>query len=813
MKNWTPYISDHTINAICWTLIHSLWIGLAIALLSGLVITVTRKSSAVLRYNLLCGILVLFSLSVCLMFCLEMWTPANHQGPLHVGQFILAPDNHMIIVPATTVPYLSLTSRMVVFLDEYANIIFLVWLLLFVLKSLKMAGGLFYIQRIRNYRIHDVSEEFKHKIEMFSRQIGIRRAVRLVQSELVKVPVAVGWLKPMILLPMGILLQLSPEQLDSILWHELAHIRRRDYLVNILQGLVETVFFFNPGLLWLSSLIRTEREACCDDMVLTRMNRKANYLEALLAFGYEDNSRLSLAMSIGSGNQLRDRMKRMINQENKRLNVVEKVVLIAGIVILSAFTGLPKTTQNAVKQLVNVMIKKPDHIINSKATALDPLKKQTIPQSADLAVIDTLRGRDTLVRFRSVLFKQSDADMANNDIRAEDTTGKKYHFIILGGKLVAMDINGEKVKESDLPKYQYLITQIDVEVLEKRHIRETDMAGFKANHPDAKFKGDKRFDKRHYVDSLRMKSSDRLRLEKNVMSFMNSDLQVMHERFRNDSISYADQKNRALNVIADLVHDKAVPDPASVKWFGLSNTEFLVNGQKQNDEMQQRYKAKYGIYKDYGLYYGPVQMHGVGVFIDVTDPRPPLPPRPRQPKEPRQPGSGYVRPKYADSNAWKLRQLIKQQQSFAADQVKKRGKLIKNQQVFASDQAKKREQIMQQQQALRADQEFEGLKRQWVTKSAINLQPVITSVISDLVSANVIHDKSDLIKFNLTNSALMVNGIKQPEELHKKLRAKYLERPDYSIGAGITADPNFGLHFNAINGNRGLGITEGPDSP
>ena len=67
---------------------------------------------------------------------------------------------------------------------------------------------------------------------------------------------------------------------------ELAHIRRRDYLVNILQGWVETVFFFNPGLLWLSSLIRSEREACCDDMVLGRMNRKANYLEALLSFGY-----------------------------------------------------------------------------------------------------------------------------------------------------------------------------------------------------------------------------------------------------------------------------------------------------------------------------------------------------------------------------------------------------------------------------------------------------------------------------------------------------------------------------------------------
>jgi bla regulator protein BlaR1 len=172
------------------------------------------------------------------------------------------------------------------FLNQNANIIFMIWLLLFIFKTLKMVSGLLYIQRIRNYKTHTVTKELKLKIEQLSSQMGIRRAVCLVQSELVKIPVAIGWLRPMILLPMGIVFQLTPEQLDGILWHELAHIHRRDYLVNILQGFVETIFFFNPGLLWLSSLIRTEREACCDDIVLNRLDRKASYLEALLSFGY-----------------------------------------------------------------------------------------------------------------------------------------------------------------------------------------------------------------------------------------------------------------------------------------------------------------------------------------------------------------------------------------------------------------------------------------------------------------------------------------------------------------------------------------------
>jgi hypothetical protein len=89
----------------------------------------------------------------------------------------------------------------------------------------------------------------------------------------------------------------------------------------------------------------------------------------------------------------------------------------------------------------------------------------------------------------------------------------------------------------------------------------------------------------------------------------------------------------------------------------------------------------------------------------------------------------------------------------------------------------------------------------------------MANITEDLVNANVLKNKSDLVKFNLTNSALMVNGIKQPDDLHEKLKAKYLEKQDYKINSDIAAKPYFGLHFNAQNGAMGLGITDGPDSP
>ena len=819
---WTPYVSDHTIHAICWTLIHSLWLGLAIALLSGLVITITRKSSAALRYNLLCGTLMLFTVSVGVTFCIEMWTPTIDRGPFRLEQPVFSPDNHVIIIPAGT-PHVGFITRTAELLNAYANIIFMAWLLLFALKSLKMAAGLLYIQRVRNYRIHEVSEEFKHKIEMFAAQIGIRRTVRLVQSALVKVPVAVGWLKPMILLPAGILLQLSPAQLESILWHELAHIRRRDYLVNILQGILETVFFFNPGLLWLSSLIRAERESCCDDIVLSRTAHKANYLEALLSFGYQDHNGTTFAMSIGSGNQLRDRLKRMVSHENKRLSMVEKVVLAAGLVLLSAFTTLSKDNPIIRNLIVKFRDKSGDVVTKHMAVSMHRLPEgQRVNESKPGArEKHTIFVTDTSIRFTSVLFKNSDADPTNNDIRAMDEKGNKYHFIVVEDKIASMEINGEKVAENKLPEYNYMLRIIENELAEKKRVRDNDVFRLKELKDQYDTDADHA---RISKDSLKSKGKAfrKSPLPRNPKDMSPepyaAKLAVMQRRFREDSLNYTSQQDRAYNVIADLVEDKVVSEPARVKWFGLSSTEFIVNGIKQPSELQQKYMVKYGVHPDYGLYYGPVQMWGKGVFIDADPLRPPLPPtKPRQPKAPREPNSGWVKPALKDSATLRVEQLIRRQQAFATAQDKNWQQILKEQKLFPGDQDSKREQIVQQQRRSLAEQNLK-MQQKWLKSDRKfahdpDILAAVTGIVSDLLRANVLSDKNDLVKFNLTNSALIVNGKKQSDDLYQKLKTKYLTRQDYKMNFDIADKPYFGLHFNAKSGAMGLGITDGPDSP
>ena len=114
-----------------------------------------------------------------------------------------------------------------------------------------------------------------------ARRLGIRRAVQLMESSLTDVPGVVGWFSPVILFPVGALAGLGPGQVQLIITHELAHVRRHDYLLNLIQTGVETLFFYHPGVWWLSRRIRLEREHCCDDIVVAEFTDRRLYAEAL----------------------------------------------------------------------------------------------------------------------------------------------------------------------------------------------------------------------------------------------------------------------------------------------------------------------------------------------------------------------------------------------------------------------------------------------------------------------------------------------------------------------------------------------------
>jgi beta-lactamase regulating signal transducer with metallopeptidase domain len=366
----TSLIPNDIAKAIAWTLIHSFWIGLLFAAVAGIIVTFSKKSSSRLRYHLLCATLIAFVLVMTFTLFHELRT---NSGITAVAATTFGPIRSIV-------QQSDMVRQLIALLNQQSAIIFLIWVIFFVLKSIRLTGGMLYIHKIRTRNTIAVPAEWQKKLKEFCTKISISRPVTLLQSELVSVPVAIGWLKPVILVPVGMFCQLSPEQVETILLHELAHISRQDYLVNIMQGIVEAVFFFNPALLWLSSLIKQEREACCDDMVLAHISRKSDYLEALLAIG-SSTANVNLAMSLSSGsNQLKNRLKRMIYLENQKLSFREVFSLLLGIIFITAFTVLPKA-QASIQRHISAAAVKADYLkVTDYNSQLRKTAKRSITQ-------------------------------------------------------------------------------------------------------------------------------------------------------------------------------------------------------------------------------------------------------------------------------------------------------------------------------------------------------------------------------------------------------------------------------------------------
>lgn len=250
-------LGETIIRSICWTLIHSLWQGLLIALAAGLLLIVTKKSRPSLRYN---GLIVLLFLFISVNVYTLYWQISSGaetkyeyqtvQGQTQLGELgkdkIQTPVQGLL--PKTQAP-----DKVKLFLNDHANMVVTLWFIVFCAQLLKLLTSINYMQRIKQFKVHPPSMYWKRRVRELAERLGIRSGIELLQSELVKVPMVAGYFKPIILFPIGILLQLPHDQVEAVLLHELAHIKRRDYFVNMIQQFARLFYFFNPGLLWISS--------------------------------------------------------------------------------------------------------------------------------------------------------------------------------------------------------------------------------------------------------------------------------------------------------------------------------------------------------------------------------------------------------------------------------------------------------------------------------------------------------------------------------------------------------------------------------
>jgi hypothetical protein len=207
--------------------------------------------------------------------------------------------------------------------------------------TVKLLSDLFQLHKIRTTSIASMGPAWEKHLDKMAARLQIPRKVKLLISRQVQVPVMLGFLKPLILLPVAMVNNLTEEQLEAVLLHELAHIKRNDYLLNIFQSIVETILFFNPFVWLISKTIRMEREHCCDDLVIASTAQPLQYAHALVALEEYRLTANRLSMAAADNKQhLFHRIKRIMEMKTKHLNYSQKflaVLIIAGSLVSIAW--------------------------------------------------------------------------------------------------------------------------------------------------------------------------------------------------------------------------------------------------------------------------------------------------------------------------------------------------------------------------------------------------------------------------------------------------------------------------------------------
>ncbi|MDR3679493.1 MAG: M56 family metallopeptidase [Flavipsychrobacter sp.] len=320
------------IQSLSWTLIYSLGQGFVVYASLWLFLKLLPVAPAHVKYNIsLSALAFLFA-----WFAATWWQQFHVIALVNEHPFVSGMERSAVhpLVMDTTASYGWQESL-------FTNVIAaLPWLSAFYLAGLalmlvRLSGGMLQLFTLKNNAVIQPEATIEVLLQSLKNKLHFEGRVELLISAKAQVPMVIGVLKPIILMPAAAIAQLSTEQLGTIIMHELAHIERHDYLVNIFQTVVETILFFNPFTWMISSIIRREREHCCDDLVVHHTSEPLIYATALatLAASPGPHPNFSVAAT-GQTHHLFNRIKRIMEMKKNQFSysrMVAAIVIISGI--------------------------------------------------------------------------------------------------------------------------------------------------------------------------------------------------------------------------------------------------------------------------------------------------------------------------------------------------------------------------------------------------------------------------------------------------------------------------------------------------
>ena len=345
-----------------------------------------QKRQAKLRYHLAnTGLLMVVLLAIYTFFSLYGSVPVTELSGYYTGDGLLE-----------TSPVIMETSFRNIFesyFNQHMPLIVVIWFMGMVLFLLRMLGGLAYIEYLKNRFTRDMPVLWQDRMERLSKKLSLKRKVRLLESALVTVPMVIGWIKPVILIPVGAVNGLTMEQAEAVLAHELAHISRHDFLINLLQSLVEVIFYFNPAVWWISAVIRAERENCCDDIALGLCENRLAYAKALVVIQEQNKTRVP-GMALAFSNrrkQMLNRIGRILNHPQNKSKIMEKFVITS--LLILALLGISMSEYRTPDDLTGkkdlVTATESSEVIVEKSLAASPVTlPDTLPQGKNRLIVE-----------------------------------------------------------------------------------------------------------------------------------------------------------------------------------------------------------------------------------------------------------------------------------------------------------------------------------------------------------------------------------------------------------------------------------------
>jgi beta-lactamase regulating signal transducer with metallopeptidase domain len=289
-----------TARALAFTLIQFLWQGAAIALAAGILVAILGRFRSHVRYAVLCAALALMVLAPVVTFVIAIGSLSERSTTVAAAPTPLTSP----LPQATAVPPVGRAQ------SSWVPWVLGFWMAGVVGLAVRALVGWCIAQRLVRWNNAPAAEFFQESAVRLRASLGINRSVRILSSAVAAVPATVGWLRPVVLLPAASLTGLTPQHLEFLLAHELAHVRRHDYLVNLAQTAIETVLFYQPGVWWVSRQIRIEREHCCDDLAVTACGDVVGYARTLVTLETVRTGPRDLAVA-ANGGSLVTRIRRL----------------------------------------------------------------------------------------------------------------------------------------------------------------------------------------------------------------------------------------------------------------------------------------------------------------------------------------------------------------------------------------------------------------------------------------------------------------------------------------------------------------------